>query len=661
MRNSIAAVLLLSAALSYPQEAPEVIRLPAAEITEQKDTTEYVTQETMERENSSDLWEALRNVPGVVRDGGGGMRNESNFTLRGLDEKLMPVFIDGVPMSSPYRGNTDYARFLTADLEDIEIQKGYSSMLLGPNTFGGAVIMRTAKPKKPFEALLKTGVEFDGAGKVGAGSSTFGLGMKQKLFYGKAMVQFRDVDHYRLSGKFTPYEGNPQGKGERLFSDSRDIKLTALAGWTPIDPVAVNVVYTLQDADKGVSPQETLGLPGTPTYDIWTLWRRQSVSADAGYTVERFYGKVLFAFDKFDNTLSHNYRAPSTYDDYGLGVHLEGGYSFNTWNTLKAAFIFKQDGHRNEKDLTEGGRGATLDIKENTYALGAEYTVNPWKPLTFTAGLGFDYFQPAAFWSINTIPESDGAAMFSAQAGVFYDITDNHEVHVTFAKKNHMPTMWVRYSSPESGPDIPPNPDLKPEEAYHYEVGYKGHLDFAVHQYFSPLIDITGAVYYSSLVNMLAEENRGGVILRVNADKTAYYGFETGLTARFNRYVGLGGALAINQYKIIYNAAGLRALGNYPAATGSVYIVGYPFVNFKPRPLSTMELLFGMEGAGERYSSNAVLPAYTLFHLRLRFEINEYLSVASGVENLFDADYVLNNSALPMPGRSFYCTVTARY
>jgi iron complex outermembrane receptor protein len=493
------------------------------------------------------------------------------------------------------------------------------------------------------------------------------------------MLQLRGVDHYRLSGKFTPYSGNPQGKGERLFSDTRDLKFTALAGWTPVEAFSLNVVYTLQDADKGVSPQETQGLPGTPRYDIWTLWRRQSVSADTSYHGERFYGKLLFAFDKFDNTLSegnplqnieeHNYLAPSTYDDYGLGVHLEGGYDFNDWNTLRAAFIFKQDGHKNEKDLTEGGRGATLDVKENTYSIDAEYTINPWKPLSFAAGIGFDYFQPAAFWSINDIKRSDDETMFSAQAGVFYDITDNHELHFTFAKKNHIPTMWVRYSSPENGPNINPNPGLKPEEAYHYELGYKGHLDFTVHKYFSPVIDITGALYYSNLVNMLAEENRGGVTVRLNADKTAYYGFEAGLSATFNKFAGIGGALAINKYKINYNAAGLSAAGNYPQTTGNVYIIGRPFANFTPRPLETLEITGCMEYVSARYGSknminlNAanVLPGYALFHIRLRFEINNYISIASGIENLLDENYVLNNSALPMPGRSFYCTVTMRY
>ena len=161
----------------------DIIVLPEVEVTERKETAEYVTREVMEREGSADLWEALRNVPGVIRDGGGGMRNESNFTVRGMDERMTPVFIDGVPLAAPYRGEADNARFLTADLEEVEVQKGYSSMLLGSNTLGGAVIMRTARPKKPFEVFYKSAADFDGVFGYGGILNAFGFGTKQDACY----------------------------------------------------------------------------------------------------------------------------------------------------------------------------------------------------------------------------------------------------------------------------------------------------------------------------------------------------------------------------------------------------------------------------------------------------------------------------------------------
>lgn len=37
-----------------------------------------------------------------------------------------------------------------------KIQKGYSSMMYGANGMGGAVILKTAKPKKAFEGYFQT-------------------------------------------------------------------------------------------------------------------------------------------------------------------------------------------------------------------------------------------------------------------------------------------------------------------------------------------------------------------------------------------------------------------------------------------------------------------------------------------------------------------------
>jgi iron complex outermembrane receptor protein len=657
---------LLCAPTLYSQTEAEdgVVRLEGVEISEQKETTEYITQDRMEQEHSQDLWEALRNLPGVIRDGGGGMRNESNFTVRGMDERLMPVFIDGAPMSSPYRGDTDNARFLTADLEDVAIHKGYSSMMLGANTFGGAIIMRTAKPKKPFEALYKADAEFDSAGDVASITNALGFGTKQEFFYGKAVFQFRDRDHYRLSDKFEPDPNNPQGKGERLFSDSRDLKLSLLAGWTPNSNAELNLAYVLQDADKGVSPQEVQGLEST--YDVWTKWMRQSVTLDGKYTGNTWYLKPLFFFDKFDNTLSgsntyenlisHNYRSPSTYDDYGLGVRLEGGIDFNTWNNLKAAFTFKQEGHRDDKDGVN-----TKTIRENIWSLGAEYSINPWKPLTFSAGLGFDYFQPAEFRSINDLHASAGARMFNAQGGIFWDITENHGLHLTIAKKNHMPTMSVRYSSPGSMINAEPNPDLLPEKALHYELGYKGRVS---------VVDINAAVYYSDLTNMLAERSTtAGTLERINAGKTAYYGLEMGFTLYLNPWFNAGGTLSLNRYTIKHNEPNIDAVGNYPQWTFSTYLALHPLPKAAARPLSTLAIIPSLEYAGARYGDthminiNAanILPAYFLIHLRLSTEINDYFSLSTGVENLLDENYALNNGALPMAGRSFYLSFTAHY
>jgi iron complex outermembrane receptor protein len=402
---------------------------------------------------------------------------------------------------------------------------------------------------------------------------------------------------------------------------------------------------------------------------------RQSLTLDGGYTGENWYAKTLFFFDKFDNTLSEanpwenvavgNYLAPSTYDDFGLGVRLEGGVDLNSRNKLQGALTFKQEGHRDDKDGIN-----TKDIRENIWSAGVEYSVMPWESISLSAGLGFDYFQPASFWSINDLHESTAAGMVSAQGGIFWYPAENHRFHLTVAKKNHLPTMAVRYSSGGTMIDVNPNPDLKPEEALHYEGGYKGHFSFDLTRMLNPALDLSAALYYSDLTNMLAERiGAGGFIERINADKTAYYGLEMGLSLYLKPYLSAGGTLSLSRYTIKYNEQSLDAVGNYPRTIFNGWIAINPLSGFSARPLSTLSLIPSIEYEDVRYGSthminvNAanILPAYFLVHLRLSAEFTAYFSLAAGVENLLDENYALNNGALPMAGRSFYVTVTGKW
>jgi iron complex outermembrane receptor protein len=295
----------------------EPIVLPPAEVEAERDTPERITQEEMQRDGAADLWEAVRYVPGVVLSGGG-RRNDSNFSVRGFGADSVPVFIDGIVMGNPYRGEGDAARFLTADLESIEIQKGYSSMLLGANTMGGAILMRTAKPKNPLELSIKTGIDLDGLFGFGGTTTVFNLGGREDVFYGRAVFQYRDVDHYRLPASFEADTkgGNPQQKGNRLWSDSKDRKLTLMAGITPFDGrLDLWLSYVYQDANKSFSPPEVRG----DDYMIWEwpLWERQSVSLSGALDLGDFTIDGQWYFDKYDNRLDEYY----SWDTYILEVH----------------------------------------------------------------------------------------------------------------------------------------------------------------------------------------------------------------------------------------------------------------------------------------------------------------------------------------------------
>ncbi len=110
---------------------------------------------------------AVNVVPGVVSTfDANGRRNESDVFVRGFGRWQVPLMLDGVRIYLPADNRLDFARFLTADIAEIQIQKGYASVLDGPGAMGGAINLVTRTPVKALEAeaSLWTGGRGDAEG-----------------------------------------------------------------------------------------------------------------------------------------------------------------------------------------------------------------------------------------------------------------------------------------------------------------------------------------------------------------------------------------------------------------------------------------------------------------------------------------------------------------
>lgn len=116
-------------------------------------TSEILTQDTITKLDKRNVADALSVVPGVSLQKSGG-RNELQVRVRGFDNRQVPVFYDGVPIYVPYDGNLDLGRFLTSNLASLEVSKGYTSLLQGPNQMGGSINLTTTKPKKDLEGNI---------------------------------------------------------------------------------------------------------------------------------------------------------------------------------------------------------------------------------------------------------------------------------------------------------------------------------------------------------------------------------------------------------------------------------------------------------------------------------------------------------------------------
>lgn len=201
-------LLLLLYQAGWAQEAQNktdesVFHLGEVEVVgkaeESRNTTiEKVGDEEMRLFDRNNLADAANLLPGVTLTHGG-FRNELMLSVRGFDIKRVPIFLDGIPIYVPYDGYPDLGRFTTFDLSEIVVSKGFSSVLYGPNTMGGAINMVSKKPVKAFEmnagAGYASGKDYDVYGNSGT---------NQGRWYLQGGASYIDSDYFRLSDDFTP-------------------------------------------------------------------------------------------------------------------------------------------------------------------------------------------------------------------------------------------------------------------------------------------------------------------------------------------------------------------------------------------------------------------------------------------------------------------------
>ena len=171
-----------------------------------------VTNEAMFTYNKGSLGQAVNILPGVVWAPTGapsinssGARAEGDIFVRGFDRFQVPLSIDGVRIYLPADNRIDMNRFLTPDLAEVQVAKGYVSVLNGPGGDGGAINLVSRKPTKEIELEGRSGAVFDGdLGSMGQWSSYAYAGTRQKGYYAQLSGNIVDQDHFDLSNDFSP-------------------------------------------------------------------------------------------------------------------------------------------------------------------------------------------------------------------------------------------------------------------------------------------------------------------------------------------------------------------------------------------------------------------------------------------------------------------------
>lgn len=641
-----------------------------------------LSSETMLRFNRTALDQAVALIPGVsstnaageLGGGGGGTRNERTIFIRGFGRYQAPLSVDGVRVFLPADNRIDYARFLTPDLAEIQVSKGYASVLDGPGAMGGAINLVTRRPTEELQAEGMATWQIDGDGGS-AGYTAFGfVGTKQGRWYAQASYARQDLDSWSLSDDFVPTA--TEDGGARDFSGTEDWRANVKLGFTPNATDEYALSFTRQEGSKNAPLHVQMHtLPNNQRrFWSWPYWNLDSVTlASRTELTPAVRLETRAYYNAFENLLSsfndrtqtaqtQGFTFNSYYDDAAYGGLARLAVDLAKTDTLTFAVHYRNDQHTEYQIAPPVGsdQPRTTD-EEETFSVALENRAELLPSLTFTAGVSYDTRVLKQAQTFNASPPCQptggGFCLFETTDGegvngqlrLDWMASAATDLYAFVSSRSRFPTLFERYSF-RFGSSLP-NPRLGQEEATNYEVG-------GSHRFGDWRVE--GAVFYSDLSSAIFNvQVSPGVTQTRNVGDGEYYGAEIGVTGHLTDSLLVGG----NYTRIERDLSDPSNPAFRP--TGLPENQAFAFLEW--RRWAALAITPSIDYTSDRWAVTAAAPTtyyetgeHLLLNLAADFDLTDKVSIGAGGRNLADENFMLSDG-FPEPGRSFFVRVQARY
>jgi iron complex outermembrane receptor protein len=709
MRNLTALATVFVFALSTPASAQDEDAQPAADDNGSSNTftlgqivvrarpaeglqigSETLNAEAIYAFNRNTLDDAANLLPGVNAANTGGSRNERLIYVRGFNRFQVPLSIDGIRVYLPADNRLDFGRFLTSDIAELQVAKGYVSVLDGPDGMGGAINLVTRRPVKELEAEVRgtlnlgRNVEYEGYALSAV------LGTRHDKWYAQASYARNFQDHWDLAGGFKPTP--TEDGGERDLSRTSDWRVNAKVGYTPNATDEYAISYTRQEGSK-LAPLSTVDPFNSSGQRFWTWpeWNTDSLYflsstalGDMATLKTRIFRNTFYnLLRSFDNrnentqTLGRAFNSP--YWDSAWGGSAELALRASPQESLSVAVHYRRDKHiEAQQSFPSGATEPKQEDLEDSYSIAAENRLQLAPELLFTAGFGYDWrdLKKAQDYGapLGTNPATTPAQLYSyplanssiwnAQVRLDWKSQEGNGLYASISSRGRFPTIFERFSQ-RFGTSIP-NPDLKPERATNYEIGgnytwgplfasggiFYSHVSNAIVSYPTLAFSCTGSTAPGPCPQVSLVQSR-------NLGHGDYHGVEISLEARVGGAFSIGGNYTYTHRKLIDPSNAAFRPTDVPTHKAFVYADWHP--------IPKLHILPSADVASDRWTVTDIAPivyyrtgAYVNAALRVEYEVLPGVDLSIGSRNLFDDNYQLVDG-YPEPGRSFFASIRARY
>jgi len=512
--------------------------------------------------------EVLREIPAVhVRTNS---RGEAEISVRGSESRQVAILVDGVPLTLGWDARTDVSVLPAGATHEVNLVRGLSSILHGPNVLGGVVEMSVARGTSfPARASAEFSGAYDGVGGYSTAAHAavpFETGSGRWLV--RAGAGLRDSPGAPLAGGVI--EPVPTEESLRLNTDMSSVDgFLALryardgGGW-------MSFAASTFQAHRGIAGElgaeeprlwryphisRTIVATSVGTGDRATPFGRGDVEASVGVDLGRseIRSYATRAYDQITGTEDG--------DDRTLSLRLLADHTVGDRGDLRAAFTVADIRH----DATVDGE--LSKYQQRLGSLGAE-TV--WRlvddhdgaieALRLSVGGALDRGQTPLTGGLPSLGTLDD---WGARLGLTALTNGGNTLfHAGVSRRGRFPALRETYS--EALNRFQPNPDLHPEHLLAFEGGVTTRLgdgDLQLVGFHHRLSDAIRRI-------TLPDRRR----MRVNSDRLESTGVEV-LASQTWSGLSVGGALTLQAVKLIDPSTALSTEPeNLPETAGSAWV-----------------------------------------------------------------------------------------
>lgn len=398
-----------------------------------------LTAEDLSVRSSVYIADQLRAVPGLAVSRSGSVGGLNQIRIRGAEANQTLVLLDGIEVSDPVTGETDFGLWAGLDVARVEILRGEQSALYGSDAIGGVIAIETSKDTS-LGALAEIGSrgswQLNARGGIASDSSY--------LIASTANAITGGTDTSGLGG---------ETDGSQYFSGALRGAVDLSATWK----LTGLVRYSNASADF----DEDTSFDGALNNTAAIVASEQLTLGSA--LVGNAFGLNHALRANFGSVQRDTQN--STFDNLTDGTRLKFGYSPSIQfgeaggvrHTLSGLIAYEsEDYERRNAPTSFGDPNQQADF--NTFGLGAEYRLAA-GPADFSASARFDendgLFDDAFTWRIG------GAYAFDAINGRLRGSVGEGVKNPTFTE------LFGFIPGSFSG-----NPDLSPERSIGWEIGW---------------------------------------------------------------------------------------------------------------------------------------------------------------------------------------------